>query len=302
MTKKIALVLSGGGARGMAHIGVIEELERQGYEISSIAGTSMGALVGGIYALGKMEELKNWLYTLDKLKVFHLVDFTFSGHGLIKGDRVLNTMKEMIADKNIEELNIPFVAVATDVLNKKEKVFTTGSVYDAIRASIAIPTVFTPVRTTNAVLVDGGVMNNIPINHVQRISGDLLVAVDVNANVPVRILETTPIQQEEKQSTYLDRIRSFRDHLLEQDEQSSQEKMGYFDLMDNTFSLMMHQMSQMMLDYYSPDLLVNVSRDTCTTFDFFKAEELVETGRQAAIESIEASKKQKLGKALKSKS
>lgn len=146
MKQKAALVLSGGGARGISHIGVIEELEKQGFEISSVSGASMGALVGGVHASGKLVELKNWLYDLDKMKVFSLVDFTLSAQGLVKGDRVLNKMKEFVADVNIEDLRIPYAAVAADIVNAKEVVFTNGSIYEAIRASIAIPTVLTPVK------------------------------------------------------------------------------------------------------------------------------------------------------------
>ncbi|RLD54901.1 MAG: hypothetical protein DRJ01_17410, partial [Bacteroidetes bacterium] len=145
--KNVALVLSGGGARGIAHIGVIEELEKQGFEIKSISGTSMGALVGGVYAVGKMQEYKNWIYTLDKFDVFKLVDFNVGIQGLIKGDRVFNKMKEFISDRNIEDLEIFYTAVAADIINNKEVVFTEGSVYNAVRASVAIPTVFTPVKT-----------------------------------------------------------------------------------------------------------------------------------------------------------
>src|SRR5476651_2334654 len=110
MKQKAALVLSGGSARGIAHIGVIEELEKQGFEITSVAGASMGAVVGGVYALGKMEEYKNWLYTLDKMKIFGLVDFTFSTDGFVKGDKLFNTMKKFIPDTNIEDLRIPYAA------------------------------------------------------------------------------------------------------------------------------------------------------------------------------------------------
>ncbi len=151
------MVLSGGGARGIAHIGVVEELEKRGFEIRSIAGTSMGALVGGIYAVGKLQEFKNWLYTLDKLDVFKLIDFTLSSQGLIKGDRVFKKMKEFIPDKNIEDLKIHYAATATDIINNKEVVFNQGSIYDAIRASVAIPTVITPVKQDDTLLVDGGV-------------------------------------------------------------------------------------------------------------------------------------------------
>ncbi|MEA3463105.1 MAG: patatin-like phospholipase family protein, partial [Bacteroidota bacterium] len=134
--QKVALVLSGGAARGIAHIGVIEELETRGYEITSIAGTSMGALIGGVYATGKMEELKEYLYTLDRSRVFRLVDFTLSKQGLIKGDRVLKKMKNYVPDMLIEDLAVPYAAVAVDLINKKEVIFRSGSLYHAIRASI----------------------------------------------------------------------------------------------------------------------------------------------------------------------
>lgn len=185
MSKKVSLVLSGGGARGLAHIGVIEELEKRGYEIHSVVGTSMGALVGGVYAMGKMEEFKNWMYTLDRRKVFNLVDFTLSTHGLVKGDKVLNKMKEFISDKPIEDLPIYFAALAVNLIKKEEVLFEEGSIYDAIRASISIPNVLTPVKTEDGFLVDGGLMNNLPMSYAKRVEGDILVAVDVGANVPV---------------------------------------------------------------------------------------------------------------------
>src|SRR3984885_7183362 len=140
--QKVSLVLSGGGARGIAHIGAIEVVEEMGFEIASIAGTSMGAVVAGVYALGKMEAYKQWLCSLDKLKVFSLVDFSFSSQGLVRGDKLFNITKQFILDANIEDLDIPFAAVAADIINRKEVVFTSGSVFDAVRASIAIPTIF----------------------------------------------------------------------------------------------------------------------------------------------------------------
>jgi len=286
MKQKVSLVLSGGGARGIAHIGVIEEIEKRGYEIVSISGTSMGALVGGAYALGKLEEFKKWLFTLDKMKVFHLVDFTFSSQGLVKGDRVFAEMKKIISDKNIEDLKIHYTATATDIINRKEVVFTKGSVFEAIRASVAIPTVFTPVKDSKGLLVDGGVLNNIPINHVKRTSNDLLFVVNVNADVPVlKPVESKKVVAK-KQSLYLNKIKEFRELLHKSAPSNHEEKLGYINLIDKTISLMMHHMSQMSLDKYLPDVLVNISRQTCSTFDFYKAEELVDIGRLEAINSF----------------
>ena len=286
MKQKVSLVLSGGGARGIAHIGVIEEIEKQGFEIFSVAGTSMGALVGGVYALGKMDAFKNWFYTLDKLKVFSLVDFSFSIQGLVKGDKVFNKMKEFISDVNIEDLDIFYTAVAADIINKEEVVFTKGSIFEAIRASISIPTIFTPVKTNDGLLVDGGVINNIPINHAHRTSGDILIVVNVNANIPVDKPAISRKETEIKQSIYQKKIKDFYHHLHKTHPISKTEKLGYFELMNKTFQLMTYHNAQMLLEKYNPDILINISRDSCSTYDFYKAEELVEIGRHAAIKSL----------------
>ena len=147
MKQKVALVLSSGGSKGIAHIGVINELEKQGFEISSVSGSSIGSVIGGLYAMGKLPEYTDWIRTLNKKLVWELMDFTFSSNGLIKGVRVFNKMKSFIPDIGIEEMNIPFSAIATDILNEKDVVFTDGSFYEAIRASVAIPSLITPSNT-----------------------------------------------------------------------------------------------------------------------------------------------------------
>lgn len=283
--KKVALVLSGGAARGIAHIGVIEELERRGYEITSIAGTSMGALIGGVYATGKMEELKEYMYTLDRSKVFRLVDFTFSKQGLIKGDRVLNKMKKYVPDMLIEDLDIPYVAVAVDMIKREEVIFRSGSLYHAIRASIAIPSIFTPVKEGNRLLVDGGILNNLPMAHVERTEGDRLVAVHVNAEIP-------PLKPEKsregvrKQALYQKKIKEFYSH-IHPSSSTPEEKLGYFSLITESFELMIARMAEEKIKAYSPDVLINVSRESCNLYDFYKVEEQVETGRLAAIEALD---------------
>ena len=295
MKPKITLVLSGGGARGNAHIGVIEELEGRGYEIASVTGTSMGALVGGIYADEAMVPFKEWMLSLDRRKVFSLVDFTLSRSGLIKGDRVFSKMKDFIPDTLIEDLRIPFAAVAVDLINSKEVVFREGSLFEAIRASVSIPSVLTPVKTADGLLVDGGVMNNIPINHAPRIPGDLLVVANVNARIPVRQPSLSEEEGEKQKRAYQSKIDEFQAHLQKilpqglKDKQSSsnEEKLGYFDLLDKTISLMTHHMAQMTLKLSEPDVLIEVSRDSCGTYDFFKARELIDMGREATREAMD---------------
>lgn len=278
-SKNIALVLSGGGARGIAHIGVIEELEKRGYTISSIVGTSMGAMVGGIYALGKMEEFKEWLFTLDKLKVFRLVDFTLSKQGLIKGDKVFQAMQQFIPDKNIEDLKIPYQAIATDIKNNEEVVFDKGSMFKAIRASVAIPTVLTPVSYQKGkLLVDGGVLNNIPLSHAKKTNDDILVAVNVNAPIPPLKWEKDNKESEKEQNMYQRKLLEWYEHFFNSDEKEMENKMGYFDLINNTLNLMQQKYDQVILKMYPPDILINISHESCGTFDFYKAKELVKTG------------------------
>lgn len=288
MKQKVALVLSGGGARGIAHIGAIEMLLEQGFDITSVAGTSMGALVGGIFVLGKMEVYKDWLCTLDKLKVFSMIDFSLSGQGMIKGDKVIHKMREMIDDANIEDLDIPYIAVAADILNKREVVFKKGSVIEAIRASIAIPTFFTPVRTEDGLLVDGGVVNNLPIDHVKRTPGDILVVVDVNAPVPCDRSHIPEHKAAEHESTYKHKLREFFSHLKSVDPTAHEEKFSYFDVISKTISMMTYHTTQLALQKHTPDILVNVSHDSCGVYDFFRAHEMVEMGKHLTGKSIGA--------------
>lgn len=286
MKKNVTLVLSGGGARGFAHVGAIEELESRGYTINSIAGTSMGALVGGVYAAGKMNEYKEWVYNLDKQKIFKLLDFSFSNQGLIKGDKVLKTMKEFIPDANIEDLKIKYTATAFDLAHNKEIVFREGSLYNAIRASISIPTVFTPIIRGDSVLVDGGVVNNIPINNAIRTKNDILIAVYVNADVPIHHISIS--DKHKKQDIYIQKINEFRKKLYNSVPRDQSKKLHYFNLINDTIAVMTNHLASTIIKDYPPDILVEISKKSCGIYDFFKAEELVETGRYATREKLDS--------------
>lgn len=282
MNRNVTLVLSGGGARGFAHIGAIEELTERGYTITSIAGTSMGALVGGVYAAGKLDEFKQWACNLDKKKIFRLIDFSFSNQGLIKCDRVLNTMKEFIPDAKIEDLPLRYTATAFDLANNKEVVFTSGSLYDAIRASISIPTVFTPVITGDSILVDGGVVNNIPMSNAFRTKDDTLIAVYVNSDLP--LTEEYPGRSDSGKSPFPRpaRSRGFRNVLMNTDDIDRRKRFDYFNLINSTIASGTNHLAKLIINQNPPDILIEVSRKSCGTFDFHKAESLVELGRKAA--------------------
>ncbi len=286
MKKNVSLVLSGGGARGIAHIGVIEELEKQGFNIKSISGTSMGALIGGVYAVGKIKEYKEWIYSLDKLEIFRLIDFTFSSQGLVKGERVFKKMKKFIPDVNIEELKINYAATATDITNNKEIVFTNGRLYEAVRASVSIPTVFVPVKTKDSLLVDGGIMNNVPISNVKRTKNDILIVVNVNADVPVYKPPTSKSVKDKNQKAYSQKMNSFKNHLQNILPIQQNERFAYFNLISKTINILINQVSAMVIEKTPPDILINISIDSCGVFDFYKAEELVKIGKHIALKNI----------------
>ena len=287
MSKNITLVLSGGGARGIAHIGVIEEMESRGYAINSIAGTSMGALVGGVYAAGKLKELKEWLYTLDKQKIFSLLDFNLGMQGFIKGDRVLNAMRAFVPDTEIESLRIKFTATAFDLANEKEVVFSTGNLYQAIRASISIPTIFTPVISGNSILVDGGVVNNIPVKNAVRTDNDELIAVNVNANIKLNA-PTLASEESIGQTFYAKSLLKFKSRLAVSTSENQEMRFNYFNLITNTILSTTNQLAQMTLLQYPPKILIEISRNSAGTFEFFKAQELVELGRAAAKKAFDS--------------
>lgn len=271
MSKNISLVLSGGGARGIAHIAVIEELEKLGYTIKSISGTSMGALIGGVYAAGNLEPFKNWLLELNKTKIFKLLDFSFSTQGLVKGDRIFNEIKPFITDVNIENLPIKYNATAFDIANNKEVVFDEGSLFRAIRASISIPTIFTPVNIDNSVLVDGGVVNNIPITNIDRFPNDILIAVNVNAGITEEVIRFSSNHKSEYN------VANLNNRLAK--------KYNYFTLVNNTLVTMTNHVSNMILDKYPPDILIEVPRSCAGVFDFYKTSLILEFGRKAVFDA-----------------
>jgi len=279
MKKNVALVLGSGGARGAAHIGVINELLKQGYNITSISGTSMGALVGGMYATGNLKTFEDWMCSLSKLDVFNLVDFTLSLNGLVKGNKILKEMKEMIPDRNIETLPIPFVAVATDIINGKEVVLNDGSLYDAIRASISIPTVFTPFSYNGLKLVDGGVLNPIPINLVKRYKDDILIVVNLGSN---KEYNTTELKENHpnddyKHNKYINKIQNAINNITPK---NKTDKIGYYNLLNKTTSLMIQKVSELTLEKYQPDVLIEIPRNAFGTYEFYKSKEIIEFGRK----------------------
>lgn len=272
--KNVALVLSSGGARGLAHIGAIEELESRGYAISSIAGCSMGALVGGVYAAGKLEEFREWMKTIDKKKMLELTDFSLSLNHLVKGKRIIDAIMEFVPDINIEDLPLPYCAVATDLKAGKEVVFTKGSLFEAIRASISIPSFYEPVQRDNMVLIDGGILNPIPLNRVKRQAGDILVGVDVSGcDYESQWQEMHQLTEWQKHDHSLKA--KILDKLIPDDIE-----FNYFSVLARSSSLMIRQNSILMTKLMKPEMLVDIQMNRYGIFDFDKSEKIITIGRQ----------------------
>jgi NTE family protein len=293
---RVSLVLGAGGARGLAHIGVIEALQARGYEVAAIAGSSMGALVGGIHAAGRLREYRDWARALERGDVLRLLDFTFGHPGLIKGDRVLGVLKELVGNHAIEELATPFTAVATDIGSRREVWINRGPLFDAIRASIAIPMIFTPHRLHGRELVDGGLLAPVPIAATRMHPAELVIAVDVNARpdsvrLPAASAEAPSEAVEEEQAgSYRARISAFLENLLGKAEEGPPQP-GLVDLMSRALDTMQGHISRMQLAMDPPDLLIRVPHNACLFYEFWRAGELIERGREiaeAALDDFEA--------------
>ncbi|PYC22661.1 patatin-like phospholipase family protein [Pseudomonas alcaligenes] len=321
MNKKVALVLGSGGARGYAHIGVIEALEARGYEIGCIAGCSMGAVVGGIYAAGKLREYRAWTESLDYLDVLRLLDVSFR-LGAIRGEKVFGKIHEIVGEIDIENLAIPYTAVATDLTNQQEIWFQEGCLHKAMRASAAIPSLFTPVTQGSRMLVDGGLLNPLPIVPVVSSHCDLIVAVNLNSlnqrqySLPVierpaafkgkidqlmgSLSARLPFLRRETDEEGADIHNPWIEPKVARDGEdsvpksaSSSQVLGnvgpasLLELVNQSFEAMQTSLAQYKIAGYPPDILINVPKRVCRFFEFHKAPELIMLGRQIANDTLD---------------
>ena len=322
--KNVALVLSSGGPRGFAYIGAIEALEEHGYTITSIAGTSIGSLVGGIYASGKLAEFKEWLYSLNAWEVFSLMDLSIGKNHFVKGERIIEAIMEIVPNVNIEDLPIPYRAVATDLYTGREVVFDHGPLFRAIRASISIPSLFRPVKYGLTTLIDGAIVNCLPLNRVERTEGDLLVAFDVNdvdeeeislilhrehearlmdkrfeLEVHEELLDVLHDFKHDTDMSLIKRLKHAGSRSMEvlkdvfnyrrafNEDDSLDYGENYYDLLDRTFSLMNHKNTELMLELYKPDILVKMPFDSYGEIsDYAKAREISDRGYQLMCEAL----------------
>jgi NTE family protein len=294
--KTVSLILGSGAARGLAHMGVIECLEHHGYEIKSISGCSIGSVIGGIYSTGKLDLYRKWVCQLNKTDVLRLLDFSFDKSGLFKGERLFEHLLEMIGEHLIEELPIKFTAVATDVEREKEIWFTDGSLFNAIRGSIAVPSVFTPQKYRGMTLLDGGLLNPVPVAPTAGDNTDISIAVNLNAKpgpLPARRIQPKPTTNENGsenliQKTFNELVdRFFPDEEEQHPGHSDIDPFNMLDLMTQSIDIMQNAIAKSKMSLYHPDILIDIPRNASGFFDFHHAERLIDIGYQLTEKALE---------------
>ncbi len=283
--KTVSLVLGSGGARGLAHIGVIEELEARGYVIQAISGSSMGALVGGIHALGKLDVYREWVKGLSQRDVISLLDWSFSGGGIIRGNKLIRKLKHLVGESDIEELPISYTAVAVDIDRGKEVWMSDGSLFDAIRASIAIPAVFAPHSYRGRTLVDGGLLNPVPVAPTLRTLTDLTIVVDVNGPASEATSENN--NDDDGESSLMRRMIKYVES-LDITGSTAAEGLALSEVLMRSLETMQAALTRHHLAVFRPDMVISVPKNACMVHEFYRAGPIIELGRALAREQLEA--------------
>ena len=313
---RVALALGSGGARGYAHIGAIEVLDELGFEIVSIAGSSMGALVGGLRAADKLGEYTEWARGLTQLDLLRLLDPSLSAPGAIRAEKIFARVRELLAGALIEDLPVPFTAVATDLLAGKEVWFQRGPLATAIRASIAIPTIITPVMLNGRLLADGGLMNPVPVSPTVSVRSDATIAVSVSGDggASATGAPAGETAEERPADEWMGRFRRGAARLLDRDMvrtlvsrfgtgaqvdgndevapaagdfDALPAGLSKLDVMSQSLDAMQSVLTRYRLAGYPPDVLVTVPKDACRSLDFHRAAELIEVGRTLTAKALD---------------
>lgn len=299
--KNVALVLGSGGSRGLAHIGAIEALEERGYTITSVSGCSMGSIIAGMFCAGKLQEAKEWFLSVDRQRILQLTDFSITGNSLVKGSKVIKALQEIVPECRIESLPVPLTLVASDLITSDEIVFREGSLFEAIRASISIPLFFQPVQWQGRLLVDGGILNPLPLKHIQRTEGDILVAVNISGKDGLHIeqkssdlVKIANALQEQRMSYMPKAVQQLRDNVTHRltaidraRRLSLQGTVNYVTLLDRMSDMQIQQSTLLALQLTPPDVLATMPQYAFGTFDFDKAKTIIAEGYRLMSEALD---------------
>ncbi|WP_286298045.1 patatin-like phospholipase family protein [Vibrio apostichopi] len=282
MAKTISLVLGSGGARGLVHVGIIRWLIEHGYEIKSISGCSIGALIGGVYAAGKLDEFEEWVTSIDQGDMAMLLDFSWQSSGMFKGDKIIDTLRGLIGETSIEDLPIPYTAVAANVADEKEVWLQSGSLFDAIRASISLPLFFTPHVINGEALIDGGVLNPVPIAPTFGDKTDFTLAVNLGGEPEMLQQEVIPVSLPTKESNLHDKVVHFIDNLGSSVKSKMSFNFAAYDIANQAFDAMQSTIARQKLAAYPADITLELPRNACGTLEFDRSQEMIDRGYHLA--------------------
>lgn len=284
--KTVSLALGSGGARGLAHIGVIRWLEDNGYEIKSISGCSMGALVGGVFAIGRLDDYERWVRAVTKSEMVKLLDLSLGTDGLFKGGRIIETLKKLVGDSRIEDLPIAYTAVAANISRSREVWFSEGPIFDAIRASISMPIFFTPYNHNGQDLVDGGILNPVPIAPTFSDHTDVTIAVNLmgppidNPHVVMKQEVTDKPSQ-----PLVNAVGEFFNKVRNSIPKGTVNIRAY-DIVHQSFETMQQTIARQKIAAYPPDALLEIPSNLCTILEFDKAGPLIRFGYELASKKL----------------
>lgn len=292
----VALALGAGGARGLAQIGVIEALQARGFDIVAVAGSSIGALIGGLFAAGKLEAYRDWLLSKSRADILRMLDPAFGTPALFRGERLMQALRLLAGSPRIEALPIDYTAVAVDLMRQREVWLRDGDLWDAVRASIAIPGVFTPYTLRGRELVDGGILAPLPITATRLSGAHRLIAVDMHgwpAGPPGRLARPSPAELPRAAAalpaSLLTRwLRRFGGEAAAVDMAGSARAIGFSELMACSLDTMQAQIARVQLALDPPEILIRIPRDACQFYEFWRARELIELGRAQAEKALDA--------------
>ncbi|WNC68970.1 patatin-like phospholipase family protein [Thalassotalea nanhaiensis] len=285
--KTVSLVLGSGGAKGLTHIGVIRWLEEHNYKIESISGSSIGALVGGIYAAGQLDVYEKWVRAISKFDLMVLMDISWDKGGFIKGDKIINSLEKLVGQQNIEDLPINFTAITTDIDKEKEIWINKGDLFTAIRASISIPMIFTPYTYKGKRVIDGGILNPVPIAPTFVDDTDLTIAVNLGGatEYPKGKPGNVKMMREISASPFKKKIHRFVASLTK-NKPRERHNWDAYDVANHAIDAMQSQIARHRLAASPPNVLIEIPRNACGTMEFSKANEMIALGYERAEQAM----------------
>ncbi len=299
--RRIGLALGSGSARGWAHIGVIRALEKEGIRPDVVAGTSIGALVGAACAMGRLRELEVWVRKLTRWDVIRFLDIRLAGGGLIEGERLRSFFLQHVKDVPIEDLLVPFAAVTTDLRTGREVWFRQGSLVEAVRASVAVPGLFTPAHVDGAWYVDGGITNPVPVSVCRALGADVVIAVDLNTDIVGRYLHHA--HPEEKEGLLVsgpvaewlrhaaarvpDSLKERAGHLLST-VLGPRDRPGLFEVVMASVNIMQARITRSRMAGDPPEALIAPRLGSIGLLEFERAAEAIREGRAAVRRALPA--------------